>query len=163
MESKRIRERETHKMDNDDVSDWKNEQWRSSSWIERENDGWLDSPAGSGKQKNAYENEFVVNSVNCTFISFFLCMNWKKFFFYTPTDHSRVSTIAHRRRLKVINHDKILSNWFQYIRRIVRQKRREKKILLFFLEFIYIHFTGRMITCCSFFEPKTMRKNNDRW
>jgi hypothetical protein len=38
-------------------------------------DGWLDFPAGSGKQKNAYENEFVVNSVNCTFISFFLCMN----------------------------------------------------------------------------------------
>jgi hypothetical protein len=91
MESKRMRERETRKMDNDDVSDWKNEQWRSSSWIERENDGWLDSPAGSGKQKNACENEFVVNSVNCTFISFFLCMNWKKkFFFYTPTDHSRL-------------------------------------------------------------------------
>jgi hypothetical protein len=38
-------------------------------------DGWLDFPAGSEKQKNAYENEFVVNSVNCTFISFFLCMN----------------------------------------------------------------------------------------
>ncbi len=114
MESKQWRERKTHKMDNDDVSDWKNEQWRSSSCIEWENDGWLDSPAGSGKQKNAYENEFVVNSVNCTFISFFLCMNWKKNFFLIHRPTTIVSTIAHRRRLKVIDRDKILSNWFQY-------------------------------------------------
>jgi hypothetical protein len=71
----------------------------------------LDSPAGSGKQKNAYENEFVVNRVNCTFISFFLCMNWKiNFLTHRPT--TIVWTIAYQRRLKVINHDKILSNWF---------------------------------------------------
>ena len=43
---------------------------------------------GWGKQKSAYENEFVVNNVNCTFISFFLCMNWKKI--YTSTGHYRL-------------------------------------------------------------------------
>ncbi len=47
---------------------------RRAELNERMMDGWT-PPAGSGKQKNAYENEFVVNSVNCTFISFFLCMN----------------------------------------------------------------------------------------
>ena len=61
-------------MDNDDVdgvgNDWENEKWRSSNWIEQENDGWLEAFAGSGKQKNAGEKEFVVNNVNCTSISF---------------------------------------------------------------------------------------------
>ncbi len=44
-EKKRERERETYKMDNDDVdgvgSGWENEQWRSSNWTERKNDGWI--------------------------------------------------------------------------------------------------------------------------
>ena len=98
-------------MDNDDVSGWKNEQRCSPSWVERVNDGWLDglSPAeGQKEQKNICEQASVVNSVNCTFISFFLRLNWKrrrekKELAHRPT-RSSVSTIVHRRR-KVINHD----------------------------------------------------------
>jgi hypothetical protein len=37
-------------------------------------DGWTPLQ-GQGNKRTFYENEFVVNSVNCTFISFFLCMN----------------------------------------------------------------------------------------
>jgi hypothetical protein len=73
------------------------------------------------------------------FLSFFVWIEKRKLFFLIHRPTTIVSTIAHRRRLKVINHDKILSNWFQYKELFDKREEEKKTFLLRFLCIIYIY------------------------
>ena len=124
-------------MDNDDVSGWKNEQRCSPSWVERVNDGWLDglSPAeGQKEQKNICEQASVVNSVNCTFISFFLRLELKKkererkknLHTGPPARPSRPLSIDGE-RLSIMTQEKMLLGWFQ-CRALLDVRRKDRLV-----------------------------------
>ena len=44
-----------------------------------------------------------------------------------------------------------------------KRVKKKEKYFFSFLEFTYALHTGRVITCCSFFERKQCVKNDDRW
>jgi len=134
-------------------------------------DGWLDSPAGSGKQKNAFVRmSSLSTNVNCTFISlsssllssllFFLLsldMNLKKKSLHWPVIRS-YSLLFYYRHVSTIDGERLSirrkflpTSWF------ASKKKKKKK------ERMSIFQSGRrklLITCCSFWKSKTI-SNDD--